>query len=393
VERPALAAILVLAFAAASARAQDGLGPEDRATLLVDPASPALQSNEKLRQRLARGPHDYFRYLNGPFREVLCRHLSAGQREAASVTLHGDPHLEQYAVTERGRGLADFDDATFGPAVLDLVRFATSLRLVARDHGWKEDEVVGVFLQSYAGALRNPPKRPPEPAVAARMRAGFVHDRRQSLARSVALMEPLPPEAAPDQSTLDRTAEILARVSGWPKAFFKIKQMGLLRIGIGSAGDEKYLLRVEGHAPADADDVILEVKEVRPSPAARCVRSDPGPDRILLGSARLAYEPFEYAGGITLEDRSFWFHAWPDNYAEMDFRKDLRSPADLDEIARDVGLQLGWGHPRTRKGKDSKELRETLLKQLSSQDVATLSATMAEGTVEAWQRYRQRLGN
>jgi len=180
-------------------------------------------------------------------------------------------------------------------------------------------------------------------------------------------------------------------VSGRPEAFFKVKRVGALRIGIGSAADEKYLLRVEGDTRMSQDDVILEIKEVRPTPAGRCVRSEPGPDRILLGSSRLAYQAFDYAGGITLEGRSFWFHAWPDNYAELNIRRDLLSPAELEEIARDVGFQLGRGHPKEQD--DSKQLRALLLAQLSPEHVMGLSALMAEATAEAWQRYRARLGD
>jgi hypothetical protein len=211
------------------------------------------------------------------------------------------------------------------------------------------------------------------------------------MARAEALMEELPPAVAPNEETLGRTARLLAQVSGRPEAFFKVKRVGALRIGIGSAADEKYLLRVEGDTRTSQDDVILEIKEVHPTPAGRCVRSEPGPDRILLGSSRLAYQAFDYAGGITLEGRSFWFHAWPDNYVELDVRRDLLSPAELEEIARDVGFQLGRGHPKAHD--DSKQVRALLLAQLSPEHVMGLSALMAEATAEAWQRYRARLGD
>jgi Uncharacterized protein conserved in bacteria (DUF2252) len=381
----------VLALAAAWAGAGEALLPEERALLAVDPGSPPLRADPKLRQRLAAGPHDYFRYVNGPFREVLCGRLVEGLRRAPRVTLHGDPHVEQYAVTDRGRGLTDFDDSTLGPAVLDLVRFATSLRLAVRERGWEgADDAVRTFLGSYAEALRNPTPLPPEPRVVSRLRARFDRNRINALARAEALMETLPPSMAPSDETLARTARVLAQVSGRPEAFFRVKRVGALRIGLGSAADEKYLLRIEGDTPASEDDVILEVKKVRPS-AGRCVLAEPGPDRILLGSSRLAYEAFDYAGGITLEGSAFWFHAWRDNYVELDIRRDLDSPAELDEIARDVGFQLGRGHPNTRSNKDSKRLRAALLAPLSREQVAGLSALMAQATAEAWDRYRARL--
>jgi hypothetical protein len=272
------------------------------------------------------------------------------------------------------------------------VRFATSLRLAANERGWlTADRAVRSFVDGYAAALKGPSQLPPEPRLAARLRGGFVRDRRITLERCEALMETLPPDRTPNESALDRTSQVLARVAGRPAPSFKIKKLGALRIGIGSAGDEKYLMRLEGETRASDDDVMLEVKEVRPLPPDGCVRSEPGPDRILRGNARMAYQPYEYAGGITLEGRSFWFHAWPDNYVELDVRRDLSSPEEMDEIARDVGFQLGRGHPRA--DDDAKHLRAALLAQLSVEEVARLSLEMARATTEAWQQYKARLGD
>src|ERR1044072_4875152 len=103
---------VVLASAPAPAGRGEPLAPEDRAALLVDPASPALLADPTLRHRVAEGPHDFFRYVNGPFREVLCRRQMANGRPHLDVTLHGDPHVELYSVTEEGRGLADVAEAT-----------------------------------------------------------------------------------------------------------------------------------------------------------------------------------------------------------------------------------------------------------------------------------------
>jgi hypothetical protein len=382
----------VLALAPAWAGGGEGLLPEDRASLLVDPASPALAAIPELRPRLAAGPHDFFRYVNGPFREVLCRRLLPPGRAHVDVMLHGDPHVEQYSVTDEGRGLADFDEATVGPAILDLVRFATSLRLATSERGWDgADDLVRVFLAGYADALHNPARLPPEPRIVARLRGRFQRNRNDALARAEGLMEALPADKAPSDETLARTARLLAQVSGWPEASFKVKRLGTQRLGIGSAGDEKYLLRIEGKTPSPDDDVILEVKEVRPSAGAACVHGEPGPDRILKGSSQLAYQAFQYAGGITLGEHSYWFHAWTDNYVEVDIRRDLESLAELTEIARDVGFQLGRGHPGTHGGKESKRLRAALLADLPLQDVAGESRLMAQATTEAWQRYKERL--
>jgi uncharacterized protein (DUF2252 family) len=49
-----------------------------------------------------------------------------------TARLHGDAHVEQYAVSATSRGIDDFDDSSTGPAVVDIVRFLGSLELTAR---------------------------------------------------------------------------------------------------------------------------------------------------------------------------------------------------------------------------------------------------------------------
>jgi hypothetical protein len=304
------------------------------------------------------------------------------------VTLHGDAHLEQYAVTDRGRGLTDFDDASVGPAVLDLARFATTIRLALHERSWGEAEaLVSTFLEGYASALREPRTEAPLPALARRLAKGFDHDRLACLARAEALMQELPAGSAPNPITLDKAAHLLSEAADKPLSFFSVKRVGALRLGIGSAADEKYLFRIEGPSPSPADDVILEIKEVRTLPTLGCIRSEEGPTRIMVGQSRLAYEPFQYVGALNLEGRHFWFHAWPDNYAELDIRKTPESPAELREVVYDVGVQLGRGHPKGVKGEAAKRLRRALIEALRGSRIQTLSASLADATEAAWRTF------
>lgn len=387
------AVLLLLALVAGS-----GIAPEPQAGPIVasvDPAAlvvpldaPELQ-RPALRARLEAGPHDYFRFINARFTALLCQRFMEQLTMLPDVTLHGDAHLEQYAVSERGRGLSDFDDASSGPAFIDLARFSVSIRLALRERGWDEAEpLLAAFLEGYARALREPATVAPEPAVARRLSAGFDRDRLACLARAESLMERLPANAAPDDATREKVALLLGEAAHLPAAFFRVKDVGALRLGIGSASDEKYLFRVEGRSAALDDDVILEVKEVRPPAALSCIRSDPGPTRILVSQERLAYTPFQYAGALAFEGRAFWFHAWPDNYAELDIRGSLESLAELREVVYDVGVQLGRGHPRRASSAEARKLRRALLSGLPRVQLAALSARLAETCADAWLRFR-----
>ena len=356
--------------------------------LVVPQDDPDLLRQPALRERLRKGPHAYFRFINARFTQLVCERLTGRLPPLPVATLHGDAHLEQYAVTERGRGLADFDDASSGPALIDLARFAVSIRLAIRERGWQGEEApIAAFLSGYAAALRDRHTEAPPPSAVRRLSAGFERNRITCLGRAESLMEPLADGAAPSEATLEKAAVLLGEAARRPTSFFHAKRVGALRIGIGSAADEKYLLRVEGPSRDPEDDVILEVKEVRKLPAAGCIRSEPGPTRILVSQARIAYQPFEYAGSLDLDGRHFWFFAWTDNYAELDIHRTLESVTELGEVAYDVGVQLGRGHPAEASSKEAERLRKALLETFPGAGLYALTAELADAVEAAWKQF------
>jgi hypothetical protein len=361
----------------------------DPASLVIPPDAPELARNPALRGRLEASAHAYFRGIGQRFMKLVCERFPERVAALPTVTLHGDAHLEQYAVTDHGRGLTDFDDSTTGSALVDLARFATSIQLAARERGFSGDAfATAAFLRGYSRGIEEPRAVAAEPALARELRSGFERDRLASLARAEALMTELPPDDMPTPPTLQRVAALLANEARRPASFFRVKKIGTLAIGIGSAADERYLFRIEGGSPRPEDDVILEVKEVRVLPELSCLQENPGSTRILVAQATLAYEPFSYVGALDLDGRHFWFHAWPDNYAELRIRS-LSTPQSLQEVAYDVGVQLGRGHVKHKRKQDERRLQRALLAGLPVCDLVNLSATLADATEEAWRRFRQ----
>jgi Uncharacterized protein conserved in bacteria (DUF2252) len=369
------------------AASQAPLGAE----LDVTPDTARLAENPALRARLLGSPHGYFRFINIPFMNAVCRRVRAEGNAMPTVTLHGDAHVEQYAVTELGRGLTDFDDSASGPATLDLVRFGASIRLAAHQRGWmnRADALFAAFLRGYRKALTDPKAVAPEPAWARRVQAAFDNNPLSCLARAEALMEILPAQKEIlDETSKAMALEMLTKNSQLPRTFFNLKKAGVLRIGIGSALATKYLVRVEGPSPADDDDVILEVKEVQDLRGVSCLRSLPGPSRIMVGQARLAYQPFYLPGVLRYGGRTFWIHAWPLNYRELDIAKGPSSPQELEEVVYDAGVQLGRGHPNESLKSEADHLRSTLLKRLSEDRLQRMVAELANETIAAWERFR-----
>jgi hypothetical protein len=356
----------------------------------VDASRPEILAHTALRARLRATPHGFFRFVNAAFTEEVCRRFASLDMPQPTVTLHGDCHVEQYAVTELGRGLTDFDDSVDGPAYVDIVRFGVSLHLAARQRGWarEADWIFDGFRQGYRKALADPHVEAPLPAAARRIAESFMPDRTSSLARAEALMEGLEDRSPEiEEVRSHRVLDQVARDAGLPPHWFRVKKVGLLRIGVGSALSAKYLLRIEGPSLSDEDDVMIEAKELLDRESSSCLQVMPGPSRILAGDARLAYQPFRFPGVLHLGSKTFWLHAWTDNYQELNIQASLRTASELREIAFDVGVQLGRGHPRRLEGDAATRLRVEILRTLPEDRIEREIEALTHETLRAWRRF------
>ena len=368
------------------------------ASLYVDPADFDFSSNPELLERIVADPHGYFRFINVPFSGKVCEiiadrmaTLSSEQIRSFQLNLHGDAHVEQYAITDLGRGLTDFDDSSQGPPVLDLMRFAVSLRLASRANGWEElteQGLVRTFLRGYRSALANPALQAPEPTVAARLRGSFIRDRKRYLEWVDSLMDPLTPESEAElYEALESFGEVM---SVEHPEVFEPQSAGYLRLGVGSALETKFLVRVRGESDDPLDDDVIEIKRVRDLTGIGCIQTqDDDPLRVLLSQARISYEPFKWLGYVRLTEGNFWTHGWVENYEEIDIEESFNSSEELAEIAYDAGVQLGLGHPKLAAAPFDLILRRQTIEHLDAfpGEIERLSAELADEVLEAWERF------
>ena len=363
-------------------------------SLALDPADPRLASRPDLLERLTATAHGYFRFVNAAFAGEACRLFLNVASSMPEVNLHGDAHVEQYAVTSLGRGLTDFDDCTRGKAVIDLVRFGSSLLLAAREKGWSAEErrFVDAFLEGYRTGLRGGRRGMRTPELVTRTRAGFHWDHAPALRQAHALIDqaPLPVDAFADG--VSRFAELVSFVREVPADFFRAKRVGALTMGVGSALDEKYLIIFEGDTAAAEDDLVVEAKQIRDLAGNPCVRTDAGASRVLDGERLIAYEPFAYAAVVPHGDKFFWVHDWTDDYQEASIQSAILSPRDLREIAFDAGVQMGRAHPKRPDGRQDKDRSRAVLRSLDATEGRVRAAVreMAARTEEAWREFRLR---
>ena len=365
--------------------------------LYVNPASHDFSQNPELLERILSGPHGYFRFINIPFSQAVCRRFADLLAGAPSLNLHGDAHIEQYAITDIGRGIPDFDDSSTGPGIIDLMRFGVSLHLACQANGWqsKSTKMFDKFLSGYRSAMKKPKLNPEEPGFAKQIRAKFTIDRESYFKWVASIMQPIPQSEQDSLITAIKPyiETKLAEDSSLEPPYFRIESCGYLKMGIGSALDKKYLVRIRGKSDDPMDDVVLEFKEVRDLSGIDCINSGQGQDpfRILLGQTRIAYQPFLHLGYFRFKGRNFWVHSWVDNYKEVNIYKSFSSPEALAEVVYDIGVQLGKGHVKHIASPLDLQLRRAQLRLLNAHeaDIKIACRELTQKTVEAWKRFSE----
>ncbi len=312
------------------------------------------RARPELVAKLVRSPHTYFRALAKPFARAVCRRLEGESLAWPQGRLQGDAHVEQYATSEAGRGLYDFDDASVGPTAIDLVRLATSLRLVARERFANDrdagNRALDALFEGYGAGLAGAALPERAPAILTRVAARAPHGHAALLATAEEAMKPLD---AGDEARALRLLEqyraaLVAKGVDVPRAALEPKRIGRLRSGVGSALAVKLIVRTEGATPAADDDRVVELRELHGLEGVACVRPiEDGVvvernERLARGSANPTHWP-----AIALEGEHAWAGEWLDDYEEAE-PADVETPDDLAAVARELGIELAREHLHAR---------------------------------------------
>jgi hypothetical protein len=317
----------------------------DKATLRANGAPAALVDS------IGSNAYRYFRMLARQFAARTCYEFRDLRWRLPSVALHGDPHVEQFVTTNDSFGLEDFDMAGYGPAVVDLVRYASSIHVACGRVGWpcNPDQAVDAYFNAYRAALDHPVERR-EPAVVNRLRAAVAKEPGAWLGWLESLMQPLP--TAEERSLhqgWSRFVHLMTETSpARPETFYRISRVGRIQIGVGSALEPKILIRIAGPSDISEDDLILELRNTFTPDGSECVSrpATGGSLHVLLFASLLGPRLPEVFGFVPREEAreapELWIQSWDRGYRELSISF-LRSQAELDELASDAGTQLA-GH-------------------------------------------------
>ncbi len=403
VRRVRLAVVAVLATLAACAAPRPVTAPAERAIAhrFVAEWTRVGPEPSALRTQIGATPFAFFRFVNAAWTREVCRAFADVAADVPVVRLHGDAHVEQYAVTRDARGLDDFDESASGPAFVDLTRFVGSLELAAAQRGWTAalPLAIDAFFDGYRRGLDEPAYLPAAPAVVRRVRATSVRPAQAFLAWADTLMAPL---SADDWQLLDRewprlVESALRTHPDVTRAFLTRKATGWLHMGIGSALTPKLLFRIEGPTLDADDDVILEAKEVGTFADESCVTvpRDAEAARAVEGIRQIGRLPQQIlvvlpgVEGRLDDGRGWWVRAWDPSYGEMHI-SDLASAEELRDVAHDVGAQLGSANlppPTDAARRDRRRRERDAVTQLEPR-IRQVAHTLAMATADAFAQGR-----
>ena len=376
------ATVCVMLLAPVSARGQ--LRPDPEALALASP---------QLLERLRADPYAYFRFVNRSWTSRVCAAF-ADVRDLPPVRLHGDAHVEQFALTTDALGLTDFDDSTRCPEFVEIVRFLGSIDLAMRQRGWTSARVAlwDRLFDGYRRGLSTPDYRPAEPDIVRHLRVQAPVSRAAFLAWGESQMQPM------DDVSSKYVVEAMKIVDGFIRrdrpdlapGYLTVVRAGWGRMGVGSAVTSKIVVRVQGPTSDPEDDALLEAKEVANLDGISCLEPPPKTRalRIVDGTRQLGRLRYDIlAAGPSLgipAERSeqwlgWWIASWEPSYREVHL-SDLRSVQDLSAIVYDAGVQLGAGE-----AKDAAVRKAALSSLVRIRDrVVKETSTIVEELLAGW---------
>jgi len=362
-----------------------------KATLRANGASAALID------KIGASAFRYFRAMAEPFKHRTCEAFRDLRWRLPSGAVHGDAHLEQFVVTDDDFGLADFDNAGYGPAIVDLVRYAASLHLVCRElkGGCDPEQAVTAYFNAYRTALDHPVERN-QPAIVERLRARLGPEPEAWLRWADGLMQPL--ARAEDERVRREWFRFIALMRettpARPESFYGISRLGSIEIGLGSALEKKMLIRIAGATDDPLDDLILEARNHSIPEYRGCVwRPTGGSLNVFMLTSLLAH-PLPKVFGVLPnpggdELPEIWIQSWERGYRELSL-SDVLDQADLNALATDAGTQLA-GHfwltsPEALRGYE--RFMQLRAFELTEQRARDLARSLAREVIAEWSRFR-----
>lgn len=300
------------------------------------------------------------------------------------VFLHGNPHLDNFAKTNKGEAMIDFDRSRIGPYGWDIVRFLCSVSLRREEPTKKflSNRVLNDFIEAYLDGFANP-------------------------MASFSVPELL--KSAKPETWQKTTSAYLKESTGWSKklkdsplpsnhhlvqTFFKLyaisrKDLMLMReyrichagLALGSLGKPRLLIVLDPLNDKKKDKILLDIKEVYADSDTRYFFNPYVHHGYRMIEASHLYAPGmeQRLGYFSWKGRQFWGRQVPCFKAKI---KGNISESKQSDLAVVVGLQLGQAHRKSLRDATPKELVKDL--KSNFEDFIQIGKALNEQLYSAW---------
>ncbi|MCD7034931.1 DUF2252 domain-containing protein [Metabacillus sp. GX 13764] len=268
---------------------------------------PAPSLREEKYTAMEESPFAFYRATNPLYYQDLSKGVipvPSNWKTAPNIQtfLQGDAHAENLGFFDNNNGevvfdLNDFDESYKGPFYWDLIRFSSSIFLMADEaknlslSAQDKENLVSSFLDTYQSTIESVNGNSSEDSIQldeGYLKSGFVQDELRHAKSSDSLAKLLskwtvvsngmrtfnwsnsnlaPADSVKSAITASWPSYIQSLGSfgqSMPSGYFQIKDAAKrLHSGLGSLGTDKYYVLIEGKTDSQDDDVLLQVKEQR----------------------------------------------------------------------------------------------------------------------------------
>ncbi len=328
---------------------------------------------ERLALKFAVLRHDAFTFLRGTchlFYEDLC---ASDLPKSPLVWCCGDLHLENFGTYKSDNRLAyfdlnDFDEACLAPALWELVRFLTSVRVAGKTLGMDRrmtTMLMRTFLEGYSAALRGGKARWLERATSdgiiralltnlkKRTRTRFLQTR-TTLRKGMRQLLTDGQRALPlEKSQIEQLRKFLAdfgRSQPNPQ-FFQLLDAARRVAGVGSLGLERYVLLVAGRGSPDGN-FLLDCKAqlgscvvaAHPLPQPRWASEA---ERVAVTQQEMQAVSPAMLHVVLWQERSFLLNELMPSNDRLDITKWQRDADGLARSIHNMGEIVAWDQIRS----------------------------------------------
>jgi tRNA A-37 threonylcarbamoyl transferase component Bud32 len=304
------------------------------------------------------------------------------------VFIHGNPHTENYVITERGAGMVDFDRSRIGPYAWDVVRFLCSLSLKRADTStpFLSAPVLEYFREGYMRGFelhKTPYKEVSKTVDRANFDIWYPSTREYLEAEVKWAKEIHKSPLKPNNKAVQKILESYLK-SRNEEALLKTYRVEMVGKAKGTFGNKRLLLVLDPKQTS-LDKILLELKTVyQDADTAHFFNPHRHHGlRMIKASDLYAPQVEQRLGYATYKGQEYWGRQIPPSSAKI---KDKLNEFEQVDIAYSVGTQLGRAH---RKSLQKEGKPDTLFKHfLQNYDLFIgIGVQMNQELIQGHQKY------